>query len=113
MLLGRQMRTRRLVAAFVAAVTAATLLAAPAIAQTQEETDQAFLQGVREEGVPITDDAAALELAHATCNLLNEGGTTKAALKLIDQAEKKWSDQQVLNFGALAVYAYCREHLPE
>jgi Protein of unknown function (DUF732) len=55
------------------------MLAAPAIAQTQEETDQAFLQGVREEGVPIADDAAALELAHATCNLLNEGGTTKVA----------------------------------
>jgi Protein of unknown function (DUF732) len=63
--------------------------------------------------VPITDDAAALELAHATCTLLNEGGTTNAALKTIDKAEKKWSDQQVLNFGGLAVYAYCREHLPE
>ena len=107
------MRTRRLVAAFVAAVAAATTLAAPAFAQTQEQTDQAFLEGVREKGVPIKDDAAALELAHATCNLLNEGGTTNAALKMINKAEKKWSDKQVLNFGGLAVYAYCKEYLPE
>ena len=63
--------------------------------------------------MPIKDDAAALELAHATCNLLNEGGTTNAALKMINNAEKTWSDKQVLNFGGLAVYAYCKEHLPE
>ena len=92
---------------------AATTLAAPAFGQTQEEIDQAFLEGVREKGVPIKDDAGALELAHATCNLLNEGGTTNAALKMIKKAEKKWSDKQVLNFGGLAVYAYCKEHLPE
>ena len=40
-------------------------------------------------------------------------GTTNAALKMIEKSEKKWSEKQVLNFGGLAVYAYCKEHLPE
>lgn len=107
------MRTKRLVAAVVVAAGAATCLAAPAVAQTQEQIDQAFLQGVRDKGVPIKDDAKALELAHATCNLLNEGGTTNEALQLIQKAQKKWSDDDVLSFGGLAVYAYCKEHLPQ
>jgi ABC-type sugar transport system substrate-binding protein len=107
------MRTKRLLATVVAAVGAATCLAAPAVAQTQQQIDQAFLQGVRDKGVPIKDDAKALELAHATCNLLNEGGSTNEALQLIQKSEKKWSDDDVLSFGGLAVYAYCKKHLPE
>ena len=107
------MRTRRLVAAIAVAVGAATCLAAPAIGQTQEQIDQAFLDGVRDKGVPIKDDAKALELAHKTCDLLNSGGTSNEALAAIQKAQKKWSDDDVLNFGGLAVYAYCRDKLPQ
>ncbi len=107
------MRRKRLVAALAVAAAAATTFASPAVAQTAAEIDQAFLEGVREKGVPIRDDADALQLAHETCNLLNEGGTTTEALKFIKKAHNTWSDRQVMNFGGLAVYAYCKEHLPE
>jgi len=107
------MRTKRLLVSAVVAIAAATCLAAPAVGQTQEQIDQAFLQGVRDKGVPIKDDTKALELARETCNLLNEGGSTNEALQLIQKAQKKWSDDDVLSFGGLAVYAYCKEHLPQ
>jgi Protein of unknown function (DUF732) len=106
------MRTERLLAAVVVAVGAATCLAAPAVAQTQEQINQAFLQEARNRGVPIKNDAQALELAHSICNLLNEGGSTNDALQLIQDEEKKWSEDDVLSFGGLAVYAFCKEHLP-
>lgn len=107
------MRTTGFMAAAIAAVAAAIVLAAPAVGQSQDQIDQAFLEAVRDKGVSIKDDAQALELAHATCNLLNQGGTTDEALQQIQKAQKKWSDDDVVNFGGLAVYAYCKEHLPE
>ncbi|HEX2214544.1 MAG TPA: DUF732 domain-containing protein [Mycobacterium sp.] len=107
------MRTKRLLAAVAVAVGAATALAAPAVGRTQEQIDQAFLKGIRDKGVPVKDDAEALELAHETCNLLNNGGSTNEALQLIQDAEKKWSEDEVLAFGGLAVYAYCKQHLPQ
>jgi ABC-type sugar transport system substrate-binding protein len=107
------MSTKRLMAALLVAAGAATALAAPAVGQSQEQIDQAFLDGIRDKGVPIKDDAKALELAHATCDLLNNGGTTNEALKLIRTTEKKWSQEEAVNFGGLAIYAYCREHLPQ
>jgi hypothetical protein len=106
------MRTKRLFATVVATVGAATCLAAPAVAQTQEQIDQAFLQEARNKGVPIKNDAQALALAHDICNVLNDGGSTNDALELIQKEEKKWSEDDVLSFGGLAVYAYCKEHLP-
>lgn len=107
------MRKQRLAAAMVVAVSLATAPAAPAVAQTQEQIDQAFLSALRDRGVPVKDDAEALELARATCDLLNTGGTLDGALQLIRTTEKKWSQDDAVNFGGLAVYAYCREHLPQ
>jgi hypothetical protein len=107
------MSRKRFLAAVMVAVGTATALAAPAVGQTQEQIDQAFLKGIRDKGVPVEDDAEALELAHATCDLLNNGGSTTDALELIQDVEKKWSEDEVLAFGGMAVYAYCREHLPQ
>ncbi|SEH62432.1 Protein of unknown function [Mycolicibacterium rutilum] len=103
---------RRFLCAALIALTACVGLAAPAVGQTQEQIDQAFLTALGERGVPVSDDAKALELAHQTCDLLNNGGTTDAALQLIQKAQKKWSRDDVVTFGGLALYAYCREHLP-
>ncbi|MCV7282487.1 DUF732 domain-containing protein [Mycolicibacterium flavescens] len=107
------MDTRRFLAAALFAVVAATAVAAPAAGQTQQQIDQAFLSALGERGIPVKDDAKTLDLAHRTCDLLNNGGTTDAALQLIQKAEKKWSREDVVNFGGLALYAYCREHLPQ
>jgi hypothetical protein len=104
------MRTMRLLAAAVIAVGTATALAAPASAD--DHVDQAFLNAVRGKGVPIESDAAALELAHMTCDLLNDGKTPAEALRHI-QKETEWSDTDALNFGGLAAYAYCRDKLPQ
>lgn len=57
--------------------------------------------------------AEALDLAHETCDLLNTGGSLQAAVELICSTEKKGSQDDAVNFGGLAVYAYCRQHLPQ
>jgi len=106
------MNTNRLVAAVLLVAASGMGLAAPAVAQTAEQIDQAFLTALRERGVPVRDDAKALDLAHQTCALLESGGTTDAALQMIQKAQKKWSQDDVVNFGGLAVYAYCQQYLP-
>ena len=60
----------------------------------------------------VSDDAFALELAKETYALFDTGGSVNEALELIQKTEKKWSEEEAVNFGGLAVYAYCREHLP-
>ena len=92
------------------AVGAVVVFAAPASAD--EAFDQAFLTAVRERGVPIKSDAKALDLAHATCDLLNSGGSVDEALHNV-KAATKWSDEDTVNFAGLAAYAYCRDKLPQ
>lgn len=101
---------KRLLGAAVIAVGAATALAAPAFAD--EETEQQFLAALRDKGVPIESDEQALELANATCDALNRGGEPVAALRHI-QMETGWSDDDALNFGSMAVYAFCRDKMPQ
>jgi Protein of unknown function (DUF732) len=104
------MRTRHLLAAMVVAVGAATAVAAPASADDQ--LDQAFLQALKDKGIAVKSDAFALDLAHSTCDLLNGGGTVEKALYQI-KAKTKWSDEKSVNFGGLALYAFCRDKLPQ
>jgi hypothetical protein len=92
------------------AVGTATALAAPASADDQ--IDQAFLQALKDKGIAVKSDAFALDLAHSTCDLLNSGGTVEDALYKI-KAKTKWADQKSVNFGGLAVYAYCKDKLPQ
>lgn len=102
------MRTLRLLASAAAAAGAATVLAIPASAQSG--VDQAFLQAVRDKGVPISSDAQALDLAHSTCGILNNGGSGADALSKIASATN-WSNDQAANFGSLAVTAYCKDKM--
>ena len=94
----------------VAAVGAAIAVAAPASADDQ--LDQAFLQALNDKGIVVTSAAFALDLAHSTCDLLNGGGSVQQALYQI-KTKTKWSDEKSVNFGGLAVYAYCRDKLPQ
>jgi hypothetical protein len=104
------MRTRRLVAAIVVAAGAAVALAAPASAG--EQLDQAFLAALRDKGIVAKSDGFALALAHSTCAVLNGGGTVEEALQQI-KTKTKWSDTKSLDFGGLAVYAYCKDKMPQ
>jgi hypothetical protein len=103
------MRKQHLLAAIAVAVGTATALAAPASADDQ--LDQMFLKGLKDKGVAV-DDTKALNLAHSTCDLLNDGGSVNDALQLISK-KTKWSIQKSADFGGLAVYAYCRDKLPK
>ena len=109
-LLGRQMRKKHLLAAVAVAIGMATALAAPASAD--EQLDQAFLKALKDKGVTVKSDQYALDLAHATCDLLNNGGSVNDALKMI-VTKTKWSTEKSTNFGGLAVYAYCKDKLPK
>jgi Protein of unknown function (DUF732) len=104
------MRTKRLVAAIVVAAAAAVALAAPASAD--EQLDQRFLTALRDKGIVAKSDGFALALAHSTCDVLNGGGTVEEALRQI-KTTTKWSDEKSLDFGGLAVYAYCKDKLPQ
>ena len=103
------MRKGHLLAAIAVAVGTATPLAAPASADDQ--LDQAFLNALQEKGVSVPSDQYALDLAHSTCDLLNNGGTVNDALRMLTK-KTKWSTQKATNFGGLAVYAYCKDKLP-
>jgi len=104
------MRTRHLLAAIVVALGTATTLATPAHADDQ--LDQAFLQALRDKGISVPSDSFALDLAHSTCDVLNSGGTVDEALHHIKK-KTKWSDKKSVNFGGLAVHAYCQDKLPQ
>jgi hypothetical protein len=103
------MRKGHLFAATAIAVSTAMTLAAPASADDQ--LDQAFLKGIKDKGVTVKSDQWALDLAHSTCDLLNNGGSVNDALNMLTK-KTKWSVQKSVDFGGLAVYAYCRDKLP-
>jgi Protein of unknown function (DUF732) len=103
------MRKTHLLAAVVIALGTATALAAPASADGQ--LDQQFLQALQQKGVTVQSDQWALDLAHSTCDVLNNGGTVNDALKMLVK-KTKWSVQKSTDFGGLAVYAYCKDKLP-
>lgn len=102
------MRKARLVGSVAAVVGVATALAGVAAAQT--DVDSYFLQAVKDKGVPIASDAQALDLAHSTCGILNNGGSGADALSKIASATD-WSNDQTANFGSLAVTAYCKDKM--
>jgi opacity protein-like surface antigen len=103
------MRKKHLLAAITVAVGMATALAAPASAD--EQLDQAFLEGLQQNGVSVKTPELALELAHSTCDLLENGGTVQDALSMLTK-KTKWSVKKATDFGGFAVYAYCKDKLP-
>jgi hypothetical protein len=102
------MRTRHLLAVVTIAISTATALAAPASADDQ--TDQAFLSGLKQKGISVPSDGFALDLAHSTCDVLTHSNAG-AALQMIIK-KTKWTQQQAVTFGGFAAYAYCPGAIP-
>ena len=71
----------------------------------------ALLKGPQQKGITVESDPWALDLAHSTCDVLNNGGKVNDALNMLTK-KTKWSVQKCADFGGLAVYAYRRDKLP-
>jgi Protein of unknown function (DUF732) len=102
------MRTRYLLAVVTIAIGTATALAVPASADDQ--TDQAFINGLKQKGISVSSPGFAIGLAQSTCDVLRHGTATDA-LKLIIK-RTKWPQQQAADFGGFAAYAYCPDAIP-
>jgi hypothetical protein len=116
------MKLTQTVTTITAAVAMAIGLAAPALADTGNNsgssssgggatTDQQFLQALKNKGIHMTD-SAALSLAHSTCAGLAQGGDVNAALMHV-KSSSSLSDSDAMTFGGYAVYAYCRQYMPK
>ncbi|MDX1890022.1 DUF732 domain-containing protein [Mycolicibacterium sp. 050158] len=113
------MNSARFAAALLVAIgtSSALVVAAPAQADpTDEQTaqlDQTFLNAVSDKGVKFKTDAAAIDLAHSTCDVLVRTSSVENALRHI-QNETEWKDlKKIQTFGSLAVRAYCPTALPK
>jgi Protein of unknown function (DUF732) len=102
------MSTRQLLAVVTIAIGTATALAAPASADAQ--TDQAFLNALAQKGIHAPSDAFAISLAHSTCDTVAQGNVANALQQIISKT--KWPQQQAVNFGGLAIAAYCPGAMP-
>jgi len=102
------MRTRQLLAVVTIAIGTATALAAPASADNQ--TDQAFLNAVKQKGISLPSDAFAISLAQSTCDVIAHGGVGPALQMIVTKT--KWQQQQAFDFGAYAAEAYCPSLIP-
>src|SRR4051812_47841193 len=51
------------------------------------QTDEGFLDALQKRPVPIVSDAAAVDLAHSTCALLQRGGTAQEAVSHIGRSD--------------------------
>jgi uncharacterized protein DUF732 len=101
------MRKAHVLAAVAIAISGAMTLAAPAYADAQ--LDQEFLKGLQQKGITL-DPGDAFSLANSTCDILSHGNPNAALSMLMKRT--KWSSQQATNFAGIAVYAYCRDKLP-
>lgn len=106
-------------ALLIAAGTSITLsMAVPAQADPTadaraEQVDQAFLAAVKDQGLKMTSDAFAIDLAHSTCDVLTRTGSVQNALRHIQNATD-WSDSKKIgSFGSLAVQGYCPKSMPK
>ncbi|MDP9165579.1 MAG: DUF732 domain-containing protein, partial [Actinomycetota bacterium] len=78
-----------------------------------EQLDQAFLKGLRDQGLKLKSDAYAIDLAHSTCEVLARTASVENALRHIKNATQ-WTDGKNIGaFGSLAVQAYCPKSMPK
>jgi uncharacterized protein DUF732 len=113
------MRSKNVVAGLLVAVAAsgASAMAAPAQADPSDDpnatpVDQAFLTAIKNQGVPVTSDAAAIGLAHSTCDVLVQTGSLPSALHHVKD-ETGWpSARDVGAFASFAVQNYCPAAMP-
>jgi hypothetical protein len=98
------MRIRRLIAAVAVVAGSAAGVAAPAHADPQ--TDQAFLDALREQGVPVASDAEAIARGHSTCDQLHQGDAPIDVLRRVESSTN-WSQDVSISFISVSAQAYC------
>jgi hypothetical protein len=116
---GMTMSFTRFAAALLVAIGASTALvvAAPAMADPTDDQaaqrDQAFLNAVSDKGVKFKTDAAEIDLARSTCDVLVRTSSVDNALRHIQNATE-WKDvKKISTFGSIAVSAYCPTAVPK
>ena len=80
-----------------------------------EQVDESFLDALQKRTVPIVSDAAAIELAHSTCAVLQRGGSGQDALVHVGNGDAlrhypNNRDRELKNlqaFTSIAVGVYC------
>ncbi|MEE6177899.1 DUF732 domain-containing protein [Mycobacterium sp. 050134] len=86
--------------------TAATLLAAPAAA---DPMDDAFIDALAKQGIPISDRDSAIGMAHSVCGALDRGETSSfLAMKV--RRDANLSPRQAGFFMGVSVAAYCPQY---
>jgi hypothetical protein len=98
------MSIRRLVAAVTVAVGYCVGLAAPA--QADPGTDQQFVNALKEQGVPVANDADAVGLGNSTCDQLRRGDAPLDVLQHVESVTK-WSQDASISFITLSARTYC------
>jgi hypothetical protein len=113
------MGSRNLVAGLLAAVavSGAVGMAASAHADPTDDqpspTDQAFLQAIKAQRVPVTSDDSAIDLAHSTCQVLIQSGSVESALRHVKNETGWTSAKDIGAFGSFAVQGYCPSSMPK
>ncbi|MDT5340439.1 MAG: hypothetical protein QOD90_5944 [Mycobacterium sp.] len=114
------MKSKKLAAALlVAAGTSSALAMAtpaqadPAGGSASPQMDQAFLQALKDNGIQMKSDEAALSLAHSTCDVLTSTGSVQDAMQYVKKSTNWTSIDKIGHFGGLSVQAYCPKAMPK
>lgn len=114
------MRSKNFGAALLVALgtSAALVMASPAQADpaggsASPQLDQAFLQALKDNGIQMSSDAAALSLAHSTCDVLTKTGSVGETMQYVKKSTNWTSIDKIGHFGGLSVQAFCPKAMPK
>jgi uncharacterized protein YbjT (DUF2867 family) len=97
------MRGKIILSALVAAAGLATVTAAPAFA---DDTDDAFISALEDQGIPVPTSDDAIALAEAVCEYVAAGQPAdQVAVEISGPAN--WSVEQSGFFVGAATQSYC------
>ena len=88
-----------------AALTAATLFAPPALADS--DVDAKFIDALNTGGVPYPSPENAIALGRMVCGDLLRGYTYFDAVKVVTEMNHSWTDSQDSYLVGVAVGVYC------
>jgi hypothetical protein len=85
----------------------------PAGGSASSQMDQAFLQALKDNGIQMKSDEAALSLAHSTCDVLTRTGSVQDTMQYVKKSTNWTSIDEIGHFGGLSVQAYCPKAMPK
>lgn len=105
--------TSKIAAAVLIAGTAALTAAAPAGADAETLNEIAYIRALNAEGIPYSNEDAALTVGYGTCVALDAGATIDMVIDAgVDGADGFYSAYDVGYITGAALAAFCPEHLP-